>query len=144
MATFKNITASQILANYRKSPDTDLVIERLNKVERRKREDEDARQGAINSIASALNRGAFAEKKFKIAEIGGFEGTFWDFMSKPEIAQGRFEVGLKKVQADPSLLGDNWIDKLGTGLRNLLNPSSIAQPTQPDIPGINLLDKEIL
>lgn len=141
MPKTKKITASDILANFRRTPRSDLVIERLEKIEKRKREEEDAKSLMLQSFAGVLHKGAFAERKFKIAkDYGDFEGTFWNFLSKPELAQASYELGLEKVRADPSLLEDGWLEKIGQGIKNLLNPSSITESTVPELPGIDLLN----
>jgi len=146
MPKTRKVTASDILANFRKTPQSDLVIKRLEKVEKRKREEEDANSSMLQSFAGVLHKGAFAERKYKIAkEHGDFKGTFWDFLGNPEFAQASYEVGLEKVQDDPSLLPleGGWVKKLGQGLINLLNPSSVTEPTVPELPGIDLLNPKI-
>lgn len=119
MAQIKRITASDILENFRVTPRTDIVIDRLQKVESRKREEEESRLTVIDSFRELSLSGAEAKRKHKIAKIGGFEGDFFKFLFQPELAQAGFEEGIKEIQADPSKLGDNFFDKIITGIGNL-------------------------
>ncbi len=121
----KTIRASDILENFRITPRTDIVIERLQKVESRKREEEESRLAVIDSLRELSLSGAEATRKHKIAKIGGFEGNFLNFLFNPELAQAGFEEGIKKVQADPSVLGDNFFDKIITGIGNLFKKETL-------------------
>lgn len=137
------ITASDILANFQKNvPDSRAVVRRLNVIEQRKREDENAKLAAIDSIRKASNVGAEAERKFNIAKKGDFKGNFWQFLTKPEIAQTFYETGLDRIQAGEAELEDNFLDKFGKLLGGLFNPTEIAQPDL-NVPALGTLTPEL-
>lgn len=125
----KRITASDILANFQNNvPDSRAVVRRLNVLEQRKREDENAKLAMIDSIRKASNLGAEAERKFSIAKKGDFTGNFWDFLMNPETSQAYYETGLDKLQVGEVEMEDNFLDKFGKLLGGLFNPTKIAQP----------------
>ena len=110
----KKITASDILANLQNNvPDSRAVVRRLNVVEQRKQDDENAKLAMIDSIRKVSNLGAEAERKFNIAKKGDFEGNFWQFLMNPEISQTYYETGLDKLQAGEVEMEDNFLDKFG-------------------------------
>ncbi|KKN76981.1 hypothetical protein LCGC14_0364730 [marine sediment metagenome] len=115
----KTIRASDILKNFSKVPRTDLVIDRIRKVEERKREEEESKLLLIDTFRKVSLSGSEAARKHKIAKAGGFDGGLLAFLTKPEEAQVSYELGLDKVKADPSILGDNFFDKIGQAFRNL-------------------------
>ena len=117
------VTASSILENFRKGPRTDLVIQRINKIEKRKREDEDAQLKMQSVVSDTLFKNAELRKKFEIAKIGGFKGSFFKSLFNPAQSQAYYELGIEKVKDDPSILdSSNWLKALGKGIGTLVMP----------------------
>lgn len=139
MANKVRVRASDILANFtRNVPDSRAVVRRLNVMEHRKREEENAKSLMIDSIRKLTNKGAEAERKFSLAKKGGFEGNFWRFLMNPETSQMYYETGIDKTRAGEIPIEDSLLEKvskesgglsqIGQGLNELLNPLDIAQP----------------
>ena len=113
MAKTKKVRASDILANFQQNvPDSRSVILRLNVMEQRKREDENAKLAMIDSIRGLTVKGAEAERKFDIAKKGDFEGNFWQFLMNPETSQMYYETGLDKIQSGEIPIEDSMLEKL--------------------------------
>ena len=110
----KRVTASDIIANFQNNvPDSRAVIRRMNVVEQRKRDDENAKLAMIDSVRKVSNLGAEAERKFNIAKKGDFKGNFWQFLMNPEISQTYYETGLDKLQAGEVKMEDTILQKFG-------------------------------
>ena len=127
----ENISANKILSNFRRSKggrDPLLFLQRLDIQEKRKREQEETKRIAFDEFRKLSLTAAKAERRHKVAKIGGFEGNLFDFFKNPEVGEASFDLGIGMIAKDPSLLPPSSIEKGLSALKDVFSLSNLRGP----------------
>ena len=150
----KRISSADILASFRRGhrgKNTLLLLDRLQRLEERKQKQVASKQKAIlQSVQLMGNLNRFNRQK-KIAELGGFEGSVFEFFSNPEVGQAQYQTGIERLQKEPDLfretfgptigqvVGEGLLDvggNIASTVKNIfgfLNPDDLREPISPTI-----------
>ena len=121
----ENISASKILAQFRrgrKGVSSRLFLQRLNRLEARKRRLAKTKLQTFAEVQKLTSAAAKFERRYEVAQVGGFKGGFFDFFRQPEVGEASYQKGLGFLQEDPSLLRETVGPTVGQSIFEFIFP----------------------